>query len=196
MNVVPANLNAEVPIGAWLRICWVGLPKHHSPCLHHFQSHPDHGHNWPGAHVLHHPWEEWVVLQVNVVLLQEFLRGCRSFMAMRWNLFCSKCLMISLTRAYYTLSSLMAITIRSWSTMARMLAMCSCLMGLESTPTLLVLVSKYLWSCILGIYSHFSVLVYVFYFGHNYYVFYHSFPSLFWTLFILTSYYARWGFNI
>lgn len=39
---LPANLNAEVPTnGAWLRICWVGLPKHHSSCLHHIQSLPD-----------------------------------------------------------------------------------------------------------------------------------------------------------
>ena len=39
---LPANLNAEVPTnGAWLRICWIGLPKHHSTCLHHIQPLPD-----------------------------------------------------------------------------------------------------------------------------------------------------------
>lgn len=46
-------------------------------------------------------------------------------------------------------------------------ARCAVLLGgLEATPTLLVLVLKYLWRYILGIYFHFSVLVYIFYFGH------------------------------
>lgn len=39
---LPANLNAKVSTnGAWLRIGWIGLPKHQSPCLHHIQPLPD-----------------------------------------------------------------------------------------------------------------------------------------------------------
>lgn len=34
-----------------------------------------HGHHRPRVHVLHQPRVEWAVFQVNVVLLQEFLRG-------------------------------------------------------------------------------------------------------------------------
>lgn len=83
-----------------------------------------------------------------------------------------------------------SIILRSRLAMARMLAVHSCLMGLESTLALLVLVSKYLWSYILGIYSIFSVLVYVFfYFGHNYY-FLPLFPQSLLDI-ILTSCYAR-----
>lgn len=112
--------------------------------------------------------------------------ACRSFVAMRWNPCCSKCLMISPTRAHYILSSLIAITLCSRLAMARMLAVHSCLMGLESTLALLVLVSKYLWSYILGIYSIFLCWFMVFFLILVIIIiFYHSFPSLFWTLYWL-----------
>ena len=76
MNDIPANLNAEIPSnGTWLRISWIGLAQHHSACLHHIEPLPYHGHHRPLVHVLHQPWEERTVFQVNVVLLQVFLRS-------------------------------------------------------------------------------------------------------------------------
>lgn len=38
----PANLDAKIPSdGPRFGVCWIGLPKHHSACLHNVQPLPD-----------------------------------------------------------------------------------------------------------------------------------------------------------
>lgn len=73
-NDIPANLNGEV-----LRMVpsleSAGLfSKYQDLWLHHIQALTDYGHNWAWVHVLLHPWEEWAIFQVNILLLPIFFR--------------------------------------------------------------------------------------------------------------------------
>jgi len=71
---VSADVDAEVTAnGAWLRVGWLGCTEHLSASLDGVVSLPNHGANWAGVHVLDKTWEEWLLGQVSVVLLEVLL---------------------------------------------------------------------------------------------------------------------------
>jgi len=79
---VPADLDAEIPSdGAWFGLSGVGLTQHHSASFHCALALPNHGNYWARVHVVDEACEEWSVLKVIVVLLQELFRGVCHFQA-------------------------------------------------------------------------------------------------------------------
>jgi len=79
---VPADLDAEIPSdGAWFGLSGVGLTQHHSASFHCTLALPNHGNYWARVHVVDEACEEWSVLKVIVVLLQELFRGVCHFQA-------------------------------------------------------------------------------------------------------------------
>lgn len=76
MNHILANFNAEVSSdGTRPGLSRVGLSDHCACHPDHIQALPHHGHHRPRAHVLHQAAIEGPVLQGDVVLLQQLLRG-------------------------------------------------------------------------------------------------------------------------
>ena len=82
MDNVLADIDAEVSSdGSRLGVSRVGLTEHHSACLHCTFAFPRHGNHWSRAHVVDEGREESFVLQVEVVLVQEVLRGMNHLQA-------------------------------------------------------------------------------------------------------------------
>jgi len=73
---VAANVNGIIEAdGAWSRGKWVGGTEDEAASLDDLAALPDHGDNWARGHVTDETWEEGLVLQVLIVLLEVLLGG-------------------------------------------------------------------------------------------------------------------------
>ena len=68
---VPTDIDAKVASdGAWGGVQWVGGAEHGSSLFDGVFAFPDHGADWAGVHVFDQAWEEFLLFQVFVVLLE------------------------------------------------------------------------------------------------------------------------------
>lgn len=75
MSDVSTHVNSEVTSdGTWSRVQWVGGTQDSSTLLDNVLTFPDSSQDWAGQHVGQQAWEEWLGLQVVVVVSQQGLR--------------------------------------------------------------------------------------------------------------------------
>ncbi|EEQ37008.1 conserved hypothetical protein [Clavispora lusitaniae ATCC 42720] len=70
---ISAHVNSKVTSdGTWGRLQWVGSTQNSSTLLDNVLTFPNGGQNWTRQHVRQQAWEEWLLLQVLVVVSQQF----------------------------------------------------------------------------------------------------------------------------